>query len=699
MSTSGWNGNTVEDVASKEEERLLRSMKRKEEQSIFRPTKTGAVFKPTQKDVPAHTATPAHTVTPLHTAPTHTPSHPKQTPHVDEKLEKANKEAEKRREEERRQQELYNEKLLFTQTKDVADELEYHPHVPTHHTEPTTPVHKETVAPVQVEPVHVEVVKPVQQEPAHHEPEHHEPEHQQPAHSHLFERAAQLASNDNKVLSNEDERKLQESRERELLKQETEEQIRREEEIIKKQFGGVTAKTSTHPHQAPQPVVKTDPVAPTSSAPKLQNPSDIDYDPSSPSVAGGEFGKEIVAEINRARANPRGFAKYLREWESKFNGNVFSLPNTNISLTTNEGAAAVRDAIAYLERIEPVLVPIKHSDALALSALDLVKDHGPRGKTGDILSDGTDPGTRLIKYGFWKKKIAETIAYGPLSAKDVIGSWIVDDGHNSRPNRESIFDSSFTVVGVASGPHYNYGKIAVVDWTVDFQEGPAKAEPPTPVPTYSERSAPQEHKTGVLQELSDGTGFIIDGGVTSEPKQNVSVKLKKGIELHVIKVSSGKTSDFCYQLPFAFAADRVTAEYHSDTRIIVKLLKSIQSSVTGEDILAQFTMTTLNPSASSVSVDIKETKEFFFLRAMPSKFTEDVVHKLKDKKVLIWECKHTIEDEDARKIITATQTIKLPFEVDPSTIRVELHGTEGATTKVPKPTGSDFEADIEIKIV
>jgi len=132
---------------------------------------------------------------------------------------------------------------------------------------------------------------------------------------------------------------------------------------------------------------------------------------------------------------------------------------------------------------------------------------------------------------------------------------------------------------------------------------------------------------------------------------------------------------------------------------VVKLLKSIQSTVTGEDILAQFTMTTLNPTANSVTVDIKETKEFFFLRAMPSKFIEDVMHKLKDKKILIWECRHTIEDEEARKIITATQTIKLPFEVDHSTIRVELHGTEGATTKVPKPTATDFEAEIELKFV
>jgi len=674
-----------------------------------------------KKDSPPQAATPSHTPSHTTAAPSHTPSHtttapshthPKQTPHVDEKTQ----EAEKRREEERKQQELYNERLLFTQTKEVADDtLKYNP---TQHTE--APVHKETVAPVQTEPVHIEVTKPVQQEP-HHEPHqeqhqephqeqhqepHHEPhqeQHQEPhqeQHSHLFERAAQLAQDENKVSSSEEERKLQEAKEKELLKQETEEQIRREEERIRNQFSGVTAKQPSHTYHPPsQPVQKTDPIASTSTPPKLQNPSDIDYDPSVPSVAGGEFGKEIVTEINRARANPRGFAKYLREWESKFNGNVFSLPNTNIALTTNEGVAAVRDAIGYLERIEPVLVPIKYSEALAMSALDLVKDHGPRGKTGDVLSDGTEPGTRLIKYGSWKKKIAETIAYGPLSAKDVIASWIVDDGHSSRPNRESIFDPTFTVVGVASGPHYNYGKIAVVDWTVEFNEGPAKAELPTPVSTYSERPSPQEHKTGVLQELSDGTGFIIDGGITSEPKQNISVKLKKGTELHVVKVSAGKTSDFCYQLPFAFAPDRVTAEYHSDSRVVVKLLKSIQSTVTGEDILAQFTMTTRNPGVNSVTVDIKETKEFFFLRAMPSKFIEDVVHKLKDKKVLIWECKHTIEDEESRKIITATQTIKLPFEVEPSTIRVELHGTEGATTKVPKPTGSDFEADIEIKIV
>jgi len=99
-------------------------------------------------------------------------------------------------------------------------------------------------------------------------------------------------------------------------------------------------------------------------------------------------------------------------------GVTFSAPGTDAVRKTKEGVSALFDAIKFLESAKPVGV-LELSPILSKSAMDLVDDKSNGGDIDSKLKDGTLPAVRLLRYGVWKKKIAEALSFGGLSGKDV----------------------------------------------------------------------------------------------------------------------------------------------------------------------------------------------------------------------------------------------------------------------------------------
>ena len=62
--------------------------------------------------------------------------------------------------------------------------------------------------------------------------------------------------------------------------------------------------------------------------------------------------RDLLAEINQARANPGTYASYLEKLKPFFNGKEYQ-PTGHRPLTTQEGWAAVEDAIKFLRAAKP----------------------------------------------------------------------------------------------------------------------------------------------------------------------------------------------------------------------------------------------------------------------------------------------------------------------------------------------------------
>ncbi len=248
------------------------------------------------------------------------------------------------------------------------------------------------------------------------------------------------------------------------------------------------ASASANVADAPTPVASTPvvstPVLPTpaASTPEIATPEKPATQTGSASIqpaitlntglSDASFAKsieiEVVAELNLARTTPKAYAQLLREYRKLIRGNYLERPG-EITIVLNEGAKAVDEAIAFLER-QAAVPALSLSRGLTRAAGDHAKDQGQSGATGHTGRDGSTMSQRIERYGTWQRTCGENIAYGPTTARDIVIQLIVDDGVASRGHRTNIFKAEFLTVGISYGPHKQYGSVCVQDFAGGFTE-------------------------------------------------------------------------------------------------------------------------------------------------------------------------------------------------------------------------------------
>lgn len=182
----------------------------------------------------------------------------------------------------------------------------------------------------------------------------------------------------------------------------------------------------------------------------------------------------VLDEINFARTQPREYARELRTYRTAFNGRIVS--DRHGERMTFEGVRAVDEAIAFLERQQP-LPPLRRGQVLALAADDHASEQGYEGSRGHVSADGATPGRRVTARG-GGRYVSETISYGENDPVGVVRSLIVDDGVANRGHRAVIFTANLRYAGIGCGPHAAYDYLCVMDYgqTADGQPaGPSYA--------------------------------------------------------------------------------------------------------------------------------------------------------------------------------------------------------------------------------
>jgi len=183
-----------------------------------------------------------------------------------------------------------------------------------------------------------------------------------------------------------------------------------------------------------------------------------------------QFEKELVHEMNIARRNPKLYVAFLEHMKPYFVGNLFKPPSVT-PVVTAEGIIAVEEAIRFLHSVRPA-PPLSPSRGMSLGARQHLKDQGPRGTTGHQGSDGSRVVDRVNRNGTWQRTVGENIAYGNDTTREVVLSFIIDDGVASRGHRQNLFNPEFHRVGVACGAHAKYGSACVITLAGSYVEKP-----------------------------------------------------------------------------------------------------------------------------------------------------------------------------------------------------------------------------------
>lgn len=173
--------------------------------------------------------------------------------------------------------------------------------------------------------------------------------------------------------------------------------------------------------------------------------------------------RQVLAEINLARTEPLKFAGFLREFRGRFQGKVYKMPGSNTLMQTNEGTAAIDEAIQFLSHQKPLL-PLTWSEELATAAAELTREQSRSGAIGHSSVRGGIR-DRTKHHGLWMKRIGENISYGPYDPRFMVMRLLIDDGRPDRGHRKNQFDPVFAKAGVSCGPHPRFESVCVIDFS------------------------------------------------------------------------------------------------------------------------------------------------------------------------------------------------------------------------------------------
>lgn len=200
-------------------------------------------------------------------------------------------------------------------------------------------------------------------------------------------------------------------------------------------------------------------IAPTNPKPPIKQPEKF---------ANSDMEKAVLEELNLARRDPQNYVRYLEEYRKLYKGNTIFNPNFE-RIETNEGTAAVDEAIAFLKTLSPV-ESYKFSDGLNKAAAVQLGDLIENSSLGHTSKDGSDLPTRLARFGKATGRNAENIAFYAASPRNIVMRMIIDDGLKTRGHRKNVFSSDLKLVGIAYGKGKSGEGLCVVDFAANFTE-------------------------------------------------------------------------------------------------------------------------------------------------------------------------------------------------------------------------------------
>ena len=179
--------------------------------------------------------------------------------------------------------------------------------------------------------------------------------------------------------------------------------------------------------------------------------------------------KDVVLEMNKVRTNPKKYAElYIQPMLKYYNGKNYSVPG-QITIATNEGAAAVNDCVAALNRANSAGI-LKPERGLSLAAKDHVTDQSRTGQTGHNGSDRSTSEMRMKRYGVFSGSwaLGENIAYGETTGREIVCGLLIDDGVPGRGHRANIMNRAFTQTGAAFGTHTQYRTSCTITYAAGY---------------------------------------------------------------------------------------------------------------------------------------------------------------------------------------------------------------------------------------
>jgi len=231
-----------------------------------------------------------------------------------------------------------------------------------------------------------------------------------------------------------------------------------------------------------------------------------------------ELKQSIVDEHNKLRSDPQSYIPILEAQLENFKEKVLYRPGET-AVQTYEGKEAFLVAIEFLRHVQPV-EGLTHHESLSKAASDHAVDIGLKGLITHEGSDGKNLSDRIENHAEWETACGENLDFGSKIAVSIIVNLLVDDGVETRPKRNSLFNPKFRFVGVGVHEHKEYEVVVVLDYAGGIREKG------TPFYDYKNYKFDYEKfAKDAAKEKKPKTSFQLDD--PDAPNETKSVKIVK----------------------------------------------------------------------------------------------------------------------------------------------------------------------------
>jgi uncharacterized protein YkwD len=150
--------------------------------------------------------------------------------------------------------------------------------------------------------------------------------------------------------------------------------------------------------------------------------------------------KAIIAELNRVRTNPQGYADWLESQKQYYQGMLLKLPGEQ-PIRTNRGLRSLEEAITFLRQQQelPTLSPSTELTSAARQQITAI--------TNDLQINSNN------------------LVYGKVTPEAIVMQLVVDDGFPDRPHRLAIFNRNYQNTGIACSEIPVYNNVCAIAYT------------------------------------------------------------------------------------------------------------------------------------------------------------------------------------------------------------------------------------------
>ena len=179
-----------------------------------------------------------------------------------------------------------------------------------------------------------------------------------------------------------------------------------------------------------------------------------------------DFQKYLAQEINFLRKDPQTYASKIRKYIKFFTKEILMLPGMPPILTI-EGSKAFEDAADFLDNFDPIPI-LKINESLNNISTDVI-DSILLIKELEKL-DTINVDKYIEKYGKIVGHFSQALDFGSCNPELVVMNLLVDDGDQSKTNRNTLLNPKFKLIGISTSSHGEFLYCTVITFARHFFE-------------------------------------------------------------------------------------------------------------------------------------------------------------------------------------------------------------------------------------